>query len=224
VTLPIVRSFRLTDDQYHADPQTKNLIVLHHTVGGSAKGTIKYWQEDPRRIATAYLVERDGTVYEVFPPECWANHLGCKDLGLERRSIGIELASEGGLTIKAEGQNLVAYTALGAPLGLARELLRTKRVVRLDAPYRGFQWFDAYEPTMVDATITLVLELCSRFRIPRRIPSPAEWRGVGDLRKWFGYQGVLHHALLRPDKSDLHPLFPVEALQADLAEAEQRAA
>lgn len=224
MTLPIVRSFRLTDDQYHADPQSKSAVILHHTVGGSAKGTIKYWQEDPRRIATAYLVERDGTIFEVFPPECWANHLGCKDLGLERRSIGIELASEGGLTIKTEGQNLVAYTALGAPLGLATTLKKQGRILRLDTPFRGFHWFDAYEPAQVQATIALVLELCDRFRIPRRMPSPAECRGDADLRKWFGYQGVLHHAMLRPDKSDLHPAFPFETLQADLAEAEQRAA
>ena len=66
--------------------------------GGSARNAFDWWQTaQPQRIATAYLVERDGGVFEVFDPRFWAYHLGLVGTGgrLDRRSIGIELASEG---------------------------------------------------------------------------------------------------------------------------------
>ena len=51
---------------------------------------------NPNRIATAYIVERDGTIFEVFDPRHWAFHLGLKGSQgqVDRRSIGIEIASE----------------------------------------------------------------------------------------------------------------------------------
>ncbi len=42
--------------------------MLHHTAGGSARSTFNYWNGNATRIATAYIVERDGTIFEVFDP------------------------------------------------------------------------------------------------------------------------------------------------------------
>lgn len=230
MTLTIDRSLRLSADQYHPEAQTKDLVVLHHTVGGSARSTFKYWEEDPRRIATAYLVERDGTVFEVFPPEAWCNHLGCKDDGLERRSIGIELASEGALTVRRDGTGakpgaFAAYAMDGTVrLGLVPILRDRGRIQKIEGGWRGYTWFDTYEPAQVAAAIALTLQLCDQFHIPRAMPSPAECRGPADLRKWFAFQGVVHHALLRPDKSDLHPGFPFEDLSAALSGAPRQEA
>jgi N-acetyl-anhydromuramyl-L-alanine amidase AmpD len=49
-------------------------------------------------------VERDGTIFEVFDPRFWAFHLGLAGTGgsAERRSIGIEMASEGRLEERGE--------------------------------------------------------------------------------------------------------------------------
>jgi len=199
---------------YVATPHPKSLVVLHHTVGGSAASTFQYWMHDPRRVATAYLVERDGTVFEVFPPGMMAWHLGVKGGDeLERRSIGIELCSEGGLEVR----NGHAYAFGTRDLGPVAQL--GGRIEYHD--WRGFKCFDSYDPAQVDATIALVLDLCRRFSIPRLMPTPAECRGAGDLRRWYNYRGVLHHALLRPDKPDLHPGFPWERLFATLSESEE---
>lgn len=197
---------------YVSQPQPKSLIVLHHTVGGSALSSIDYWRSDPRRVATAYIIERDGTVYETFPPGMWAWHLGVKGGDeLEKRSIGIELASEGGLTVK----NGHAYAFDGTrDLGPVAQL--GGRIEYHD--WRGFQCFDSYDPAQVAACIDLVLSLCQRFSIPRALPSPEVCRGKADLRGFYSYRGILHHALLRPDKSDLHPGFPYEELSRRLAE------
>jgi hypothetical protein len=59
-------------------------------------------------------VERDGTVFEVFDPRFWAFHLGLAGTGgrVDRRSIGIEIASEGWL--EERGGELLA---IGRPFG-----------------------------------------------------------------------------------------------------------
>ncbi len=74
--LNINRTIRLENKDYIASETQKDLIVLHHTVGGTAKSTIEYWKTDPNRIATAYVIERNGEVFEVFDPKYWAFHLG----------------------------------------------------------------------------------------------------------------------------------------------------
>src|SRR5205085_11648841 len=91
-------ALRLPPDSYFPEKHQKDLVVLHHTVGGSAKSTFEYWRTDEQHIGTAYIVDRDGTIYEVFPPECSAYHLGLKTTReLHKRSVGIEIASEGAL-------------------------------------------------------------------------------------------------------------------------------
>ena len=216
MSLTVDRSLRLPHGQYYSRAQPKRAVVLHHTVGGSAKSSFAWWLQDPRVVGTAYLIERDGTIYEVFPPECWAGHLGIKDVEAEKETIGIELASEGALIEK--GGDVWAFGAgTGKLLGRADELLKAGRVVRLDIPWRGYQWFDAYDPPQVAAAIALVLELCDRFGIPRRLPLEAA-NGKADVRRWIGYRGVLHHAMVRKDKSDLHPRFPWRELARALAD------
>src|SRR5437868_13203626 len=104
-------SLRLPADSYFPEKFTKDLVVLHHTVGGSAKSTFKYSRTDEQHIGPAYIVDRDGTIYEVFPPECWAYHLGLKTTReLDKRSVGIEIASEGALLER--GGNYYAFGRL----------------------------------------------------------------------------------------------------------------
>ncbi len=209
----IDRSLRLPPGQYYSRAQLKTAICLHHTVGGSAASSFAWWLQDPRVVGTAYLVERDGTVLEVFPPECWAGHLACHDPALERSSIGIELASEGALT-ERDG-NLWAFDGKRL-LGDTTSLLAQGRVVRLERPWRGYhQWFDAYDEAQVAATIELVAHLVETFALERRLPDEAAWP-AGDPRPYVGYRGVFHHACVRADKSDLHPLFPWHRLASAL--------
>lgn len=208
------RSLRLKPDQYKPDVEEKSLIVLHHTVGGSAESTFKWWVDDPEPVGTAYIVARDGKVFEVFPPRQWAWHLGIKSPRTEQRSIGIELASEGALTTQGDAGSEVLYAFDGRRrLGLATTLLAEGRVVRLEWPWRGYQWFDAYEEKQVTSTIKLVAYLCEMYGIQRWLPPREDLTLPADRRKWIGWNGVLHHAMLRRSKTDLHPGFPWERLR-----------
>ncbi len=59
-TPTINRTIRLEAKDYIGAQTPKDLIVLHHTVGATAKSTIDYWKSDAQRIATAFVVERNG--------------------------------------------------------------------------------------------------------------------------------------------------------------------
>jgi len=163
--MEINRSVRLEGKDYIPSETTKDLLVLHHTVGGTALSTINFWKTDPNRIATAYVIERNGEIYEVFDPKYWAFHLGLKGTGgaVDKRSIGIEIASEGGLTHYDHGM-----------------------------PWRGYRFFDAYSDAQISAVIELINQICDQFKIPRH--TPANHFGADDsYRQFAGILG--HHHL-----------------------------
>jgi N-acetylmuramoyl-L-alanine amidase len=91
--------------QAHSDPDAKGLaiapraIVLHYTDGGSANATMSYFDhleiEAERaqlkragdvNVSAHFLVDRDGTIYQLQPPTRFARHT----IGLNHLAIGIE--------------------------------------------------------------------------------------------------------------------------------------
>ena len=208
--LKINRTVRLEAKDYIESETPKDLIVLHHTVGGTALSTINYWKTDPQRIATSYVIERDEEIFEVFDPKYWAFHLGLKETGgaVDKRSIGIEIASEGGL-IQRDGK-LYCFDVV------SERTLFTQEYYDHGMPWRGYRFFDAYSDVQIKAIIGLVNILCEQFKIPRR--TPANHFDADDSYRQFA--GILGHHQLRPDKSDVHPGFPwqklVEACRLEL--------
>lgn len=200
-------TLRLPETEYFHGEHSKSLIVLHHTVGGSARSTFDWWKKDPKRIGTAYLVERDGTVFEVFPPEYWASHVAAKDeqgnwlRSLERHSIGIEICSEGALKKIA----LAPEDGTGEPWGYfafdGRKRIHADSVWQPAGPWRGQCYFAAYTPAQFAATAELVRMLCEKFRIPQIAPADH----LNYKPEYYRFSGVLGHAHLRPDKSDPSP-------------------
>jgi hypothetical protein len=201
------RSLRLPESEYFAERRPKSGIALHHTVCSSAGTTLDIWRRDtagdgtPRRVATAFVIDRDGTIYEAFDPACWAWQFGLRGwstpdrVAFEQRFIGIEIASEGGLT-EHDGR-LYAY-------GRIAPVFEKPPAEALDcgAPWRGYRWFDRYEPEQFTALGRLVDDLCARFAIPRVYPAPPD-RCYGAALARFA--GVIGHAMVRADKSDPAP-------------------
>jgi N-acetyl-anhydromuramyl-L-alanine amidase AmpD len=192
----------LASDQYFPEVHPKTVLCLHHTVGGSARSTWEWWNHgDLRPIATAYLVERDGTVYECFPPRYWAWHINNRWGGrrLEQRTIGIEICSEGAL--REVGGKLYAFD---------RVTERTRYIGPVYAhshPWRGYRNFAAYTSEAIESTLALVEWLLELFpTIPRVYPGDTE--SAHPMRYGLGWEGIIGHAHLRHDKSDVHPGFP----------------
>jgi hypothetical protein len=196
----IDRSLRLSDDQYFPAKTSKSGICLHHTVGGSAVSTFNWWQQSPAPVGTAYIVERDGKIHEVFDPECWAWQFGLKwnieeKAAFEKRFIGIEIASEGGL-LEKDGK-LYCFDRVDE-----RTLKNPEEAFDYGRDYRGYRYFDRYEPKQIDSVVDLVNDLCARFNIEKNVP--ADYLGFHG-KKLGGFQGVIGHVNVRMDKSDPAP-------------------
>lgn len=200
--MKILADLQLDPSQYFTERTAKDLIVLHHTVGASACSTFDAWQSAPDHIATAFLVERDGAIHQTFPPEGWAYHVGVKGArSLDRRSIGIEIASEGPL-LEKDGE----YFAFGR---YAPSTRYTGPVYRHPETWRGRQIFAAYSPQAIESVIQLVDNLLTLYSIPRQTPAD---HLSADAVAYREFRGVLGHHQLRPDKTDVHPGFPWQEL------------
>ena len=110
MALKIDHSLRFPDGEYFPAKRKKTGIAIHHTVGGTAFSTFDYWLKDRNRsgnrrmVGTAYIIDRDGTIYQVFEPFAWAYQFGlkwnaAKQTKFEQRFIGIEHESPSTLRV-----------------------------------------------------------------------------------------------------------------------------
>ncbi len=206
MTLELNRTLQLPVSEYFPEPQPKTGIAIHHTVGLSAKSAFDGWRRDKARdgcashVATAYLIGKEGTAWELFDPAAWAWQFGLdwpdeKRIAFEKRFIGIELVSAGGLTERSN--QLYACEWLPRPIEIPR-----KYAFDAGAEYRGFRWFDSFEEKQLATLGALVDALCTRFSIPRVYPAPPfDYYGEALAR----FEGVIGHAMVRADKSDPAP-------------------
>lgn len=196
----INRDLRLPDSEYFGSRENKSGICIHHTVGGSARSTFNWWRDDKNIIGTAYLIAWDGTVHEVFDPDCWAWQFGLnwpaeEKIAFEKRFVGVEIASEGGL-IENEG-NLYCFDRISD-----RTLKKRNEAFDYGQIYRGYRYFDKYEAAQIDSLAELINDLCGQFHIPRETPVE-HFQFYGENLKKF--KGIIGHAHIRADKSDPAP-------------------
>lgn len=214
IPLVIDRSLRLPNDQFYPESFPKKQIYIHHTVGGSAKSSFNHWLQDPLKVGTAFLIDRDGTIFEVFDPRYWCHHLGLKhkrNTQLNQHSIGIELASEGALQ-KVDGV-LRAFDG--------KAVFRDAYIDNQEL-WRGYQYFDQYDPPQMDSLYNLIQYLCEQHSVPKKCIDQKESTIYDE--KFFDFNGILGHCNVRVDKTDPHPRFRFDYLQAfldgaDLGEA-----
>ena len=185
----------LNDSEYYQEICKKDLIVLHHTSGTDS---FSWWQTDPKKIATCFLIDKDGTINQCFKDiGNWAYHIGSNRLlpSIEKRTIGIEIESMGGL----EKINGKFFTW--------QKRVFDGKVFDAGFKYRGFQYFEAYEEKQIQSVIWLTNMLLDTYKsIPRDIPL-----NIFEENKYGNtYTGIVAHVSLRPDKSDVHIGFPIE--------------
>ena len=201
MALNIKNDWRLPDAEYFKNRTDKSGICIHHTVGGSARSTFNWWIQDSQMVGTAYIIDRDGSVYNVFDPENWAWQFGLNwtqqdKIAFEKRFIGIEIASEGGLL--EENGKYYCFDRISSKTEKPSD-----EVFDAGFDYRGYRYFDRYEPEQIDSLVDLINYLCDEFDIPRRIQK--------DSMKYYGealkdFEGIIGHTMVRKDKSDPAPI------------------
>jgi N-acetyl-anhydromuramyl-L-alanine amidase AmpD len=89
----------------------RNLVVLHITAGPTARSAINTFQASvaPHRVSAHFVVDRDGTVFQLVPLEETAWHAS----SVNSRSIGIEHAAVPG-TLMATDEQYAASAKLVA--------------------------------------------------------------------------------------------------------------
>lgn len=204
--MPYDTSLALPVSQYVAERTPKNLIVLHFSAGSTAKGSLDWWASTPERVATAYLVEKDGSVIEAFSPTFWASHIGGEGAKNHKRSIGIEIVNEGPLKM-APDASLTWW-----PKNFGQFYCSTHDIDRfVHAPYRGFNYWAAFPNRQVASVKALVDDLCGRFSIPKQI-APAPMRLEYNPDFFGAWRGIATHVNYRKDKTDIGPAWPWERL------------
>ena len=200
-------SMRLPDGEFFPAVRKKTGLAIHHTVGGTALSTLNHWLKDRTKagkrimVGTAYIIGRDGTVHQVFEPTAWAFQFGLAwpptwKLKFEQRFIGIELASEGGLT-EFDGR-LYCFDRVSP-----KTLKAHGDAVNCGKLYRGYRYFDKYEPSQIDSLVQLINHLCDTFSIERQVPYPLlDYYG----KRLVDFKGIIGHTMVRQDKTDPVPL------------------
>lgn len=202
------KKFRMPVSMFMNEEQRKDLIVLHYTAGGSARSAFDTWLQAANRVATAYIVDLDGTIYELFDPKCWAFHLGLTGTAAaghkhHRRSIGIEIVNVG--VLKPSKTNAEQLNWWPGDFG-TKFCLKTESEKYIKRSFRGFDFHAAFPEAQIAQTCALVRHLCDRFDIPKQIPKAAK-REEFDLPFATGFSGVISHQSFRKDKFDVGPAF-----------------
>ncbi len=219
------KTFRLPDSCYFSQRVPKDLIVLHGTASSTARSAFETWRNAANgRVSTAYVVERDGRIYELFPPDCWAYHLGMRERNPghynDRRSIGIEIVNPGPLRPDPDGGDTMNWWPKNYRQAWC---LASETGKYLRAEYRGFKYYAAYTPEQEAAVRRLVRHLCRRFGIPLALP-PAAMRMICDTEYFCRFRGIAAHQNFRRDKLDVGPAWRWESLLAEPEQPQSKAA
>lgn len=201
--------FRLPAGQYMPVETAKDQIVLHFTAGLSARSAFDAWSRTPVAVATSFIVDLDGSIYQTFDPRYWAYHLGVgaddnPGWALDKRSIGIEIVNPGPLVAR---DNVLCWW----PDGYWSKFCSTlddKRYYIQD--FRGFHFWARFTPAQLAVIPRLVWSLCGQFGIPHDVLPSASL----EVEKMKSFRGICSHQNFRPDKLDIGPAFPWSILQA----------
>jgi len=180
-------------------------IVLHHTAGGSAQSTYNWWNSNTERVATHFLIDRDGKVFQCIPLNRWAYHIYIGSKGnkipdkykrdssiYDRLGIGIEVCSWGQLTLKD-----------GKFFNYMNREVSASNVCTLETPYRGFKYYEKYTDAQIKSLQNVITQLVKIFNIPLLTDYNAIFSTHIDAleRK----PGIFSHTSYRTDKNDMYP-------------------
>ena len=201
---------------YYAVEHPKQRIVLHFTAG-QLRSDLSALTRDNYHVSVAFVIGRDGTVYQLFSSKYWSGHLG-KGIGntntgnaQDKCTIGIEISNYGYLAER--NGNLETYysrqqNAQGqeGPVDVYCSLDEKQAWLKTDSPFRGQSYYAAYTNEQMESLVILLRYLTTQYGIPRAfLPEPKRYEATEDV---LTFNGIVSHINYRPTgKWDIGPAF-----------------
>lgn len=181
--------------QYYRTAYTKKQIVLHGTNSDSSpKEIVSYWHSNPEKFGAAFLIDRDGTIFQTFESHYWIHHIGLRGenfLSLDQHSIAIDLCNLGPLKQK-DG---LFYSHLNS-------LVDIDDVIDYGSNFRGSRYYQSYSSEQLQSLKELLLKLCNTHEIPKQIATESWDISLAALD---GKPGIFTGVNFRKDVTDCHP-------------------
>jgi len=200
------------DSYFYNTKTTKDMIVLHSTVG-TVKGDVGTLTQVDNHCSVSFLIDRLGNIYELFSPDYWSYHLGSGAIGgnklMSQRSIGIELSNYGPIT--SSGTDLLTAYSTSTSKDVYCSLSETDYYTDLGYKFRDRRYFAKYTAEQVSACAALVSYLCDKYSIEKTfLPLGTTTRfGVFPENEAKSFKGVCSHINFRSSgKWDIGPDFP----------------
>ena len=200
--------------QFVGEETTKRQIVLHHTASGpGVDGDINWWMSTPERVATHFIIDREGVVHQLFDEKYWGYHLGLGQkhfnvaklpwTNLDRHAIGIELDSWGPVLPHTDGQFYpVKWDGRRYVPNVTCKSVKYFYEYCEKNRWKGHLYYEKYSTAQLNALRELLKELCRRHSIPSAYSNDM-W--VVSTKALRGEPGIYGHCSYRFDKSDVHP-------------------
>lgn len=205
--MKIDKTKELKEIEYFKNERTKNVIVLHHTVSAVGKNTAEYFAQDKgkSKIAVPYVIDKDGTIFELFDPKYWGWHIGGNSTQAHNEhSIGIELVNEGVLSQTKDGFKW--FPVIDENKKLVWKNVFKGEALTLEKPWRNEKHFAKYTQEQLNSLKELVEKLFVAFpSVQRTFTHTFDYKP-----EFMGKSGVVMHCNLRADKTDLSPAFPLD--------------
>jgi N-acetyl-anhydromuramyl-L-alanine amidase AmpD len=193
---------RLPESQFISENTDKKQIYLHHTAGNKNPiATIKGWEANKERVATAFVIGYEGTIAQAFSSREWAWHLGVKDSvfkgqklpykNLDKYSIGIELTNWAYL-VEKDGKY---YNYVGG-------VVDKSEVTWLNKPFKNHKTWHKYSDKQIESLRELLLYLGETYGISLKYNDDIFSLNTRALK---GENGLFTHNSVRVDKSDVYP-------------------
>lgn len=213
-------------DYYYSAAHPKERIVLHFTAGNTRSDMISLTQPG-RHVSVAFVIARDGTIYQLFPSAGWSGHIGAgignqgTGNSQDKATIGIEISNYGYLVPQGNQLETIYSRVRNPATGRVSPpdpyclLSQTEAYTKLDDPYRGQSYYATYTPEQMNSTIILLRFLTAKYNIPRQfLPQETRYMATNDVLQ---FKGIVTHANYRPSgKWDIGPAFDWAGLMASV--------
>lgn len=219
--------------QYIAIATKKTQLCLHFSAGwDNARGMFDSWKADKARIATAFGMVDDGTIFQGFDEKYYASHIGywfkdgtgkvvggnerayklcpgtesqAVNLAIEQRTIGIEVCNWGALKFVNGQFHTWASKTLNPkfPQYFPKDIVVPEsKVMKYTTPFRGDIYFEKFTPQEIESLYYWIKKMGTKHNIPTKYDA-----AIWDVNKdaITGVPGLYLHVSYRADKQDLHP-------------------